>query len=971
MLNKTLIDLPFTGGLNKYAEEALRSGANELTNIVFEEDGIIKKHTGDEVFSTQTENIEELYQKNGNIIPVSGIITSDSGKKYDVNEITDSKKMPMTCSSSWGVFVENVFYKNNGEKLELINISPAVNVQNMYLYNDKFYCVDSNARALYSIGSDLLFVEEIASLWPSANDSDVRWDFKDGLLILVRLFDGANPMGPSNSLYIEFKNLDTANSGSSEILFLPYNDYKDWKVRVLRDFKNADYFNFGLLLSKNNAPFMPLDKSLFVAQYSPTSIGSSELQLNEVCDFEPVINAPAINWYDYSFVYRYYPAFDTGIQIRPPSFKLYSTVISYADLFGSLSNNVLCSPIMLVSCPFYLNEKLYFYAKAIDGIGVIRDPAPPGAPYVIDPTTYCIGSNSFFYDPSSNFNYVQNSNMGTLANLLNGPVYLFENFKPVLKVTSINNVFQINTELPRPTELQIILPYATDADSYYCKEYMVGNYRPKVQQINDDSIFSNGSVKINNDSMIILNRVPCFFKVATTGGTQKKYRYKVIPYYNDTSGFEYWGESVSYYEFISNIAGPIEITVFPYSKDCQYLLYRTDPIDVGSSFDNTEQYYRISKTTDQDWQKVNDIYFYNDYLAPHTDGARSVLPTDFFPITMPSFKDTVIYKNKMVGIDNDNPSRIFFSKNIINGTGPQFISTAYIYFNESVNGSVQYPTALAVLDNKLIIFTQDATYLTYGNFNDETRITSGIQNPEILTIETGCINPRSIVVSSNGITFWGKKGLYLLNRSMQAEMKNEVEFYKSEVVLDSVAILDRNEIRYYTDQRTVVWNFEFNTFSTIAEVRNSAIMLDNVIYSSFENKVLKQSNTYLSNEAIFSMKFESEWYKFKDTQNFGRISRLVLLGRKKGAHKLKISLAYDYDPTYVETHEIDNTSQAMDAIIQMRLVVKRQKCQSFRVKIEDISNGSDSLLNSIELISMTLEVGLKKGYNKLPASRKF
>lgn len=969
MLNKTLIDLPFTGGLNKYAEETLRSGANELTNIVFEEDGIIKKHTGDEVSSTETDTIQELYQKDGKVIPLSGIITSESSRKFDVKELAEGQKMPLFCKTSWGTFADGIIYKDDGTKLQTEFVTNTNSFDgNIYEYNDSFYYVGQDSLVttgyLKRIDEDLSVNLVYSNLWVSANSNDARYDFKDGILIIAHLFDGSIPMSGSNPLYIEYKNIATATSNYSEVDFLPYSNYKDWKIRVLRDVANADYFTFGILLSKNNASFAEDDRSLFVVQYQSGIMSTFDLQIDNVVDFEPVINAPANTWSDYSFVYRFY---DSIIGASCPRFKLYSTIIPYTSIFGT-DPQYLASPIMNLTAPFYIDGKIYFYSKVVDGISLGVNNS---SPYVGIAPVYATGSSANYYNPSDNFNYIQNANTGTLANLLNGSVYLYENFKPILKVTSINNIIQINEKVSRPTELSIILPYVTDADTYFCKEYTIGSYRPKVQQINDDSIFSNGPVKINDESMIILNRVPCVLSAGSTGGTEKKFRYKIIPYFTDSSGFEYWGESVSYYEVVCNIAGPIQLMIFRYNLSCKYLIFRTDPMDIGSSFLDSTPYYLVTKIGSELEDATGSLYRYDDYLVPHVDGARSVLPTDFFPVTMPSFKDTVIYKNKMVGIDNDNPNRIFFSKNIINGTGPQFISTAYIYFNESVNGSVQYPTALAVLDNKLIIFTQDATYLTYGNFNDETRITSGIQNPEILTIETGCINPRSIVVSSNGITFWGKKGLYLLNRSMQAEMKNEVEFYKSEVVLDSVAILDRNEIRYYTDQRTIVWNFEFNTFSTIAEVRNSAIMLDNVIYSSFENKVLKQSNTYLSNEASFSMKFESEWYKFKDTQNFGRISRLVLLGRKKGAHKLKISLAYDYDPTYVETHEIDNTSQAMDAIIQMRLVVKRQKCQSFRVKIEDISNGSDSLLNSIELISMTLEVGLKKGYNKLPASRKF
>jgi predicted DNA-binding protein (UPF0251 family) len=93
----------------------------------------------------------------------------------------------------------------------------------------------------------------------------------------------------------------------------------------------------------------------------------------------------------------------------------------------------------------------------------------------------------------------------------------------------------------------------------------------------------------------------------------------------------------------------------------------------------------------------------------------------------------------------------------------------------------------------------------------------------------------------------------------------------------------------------------------------------------------------------------------------------TILGKYKSVHGLRVNVYYDYDETTVTTYTINPSSQ--DKQYQYRIHLGKQKCEAIQFEIFDI--GQQDAGESMELTALTLEVGVKSGSYKLPATRKY
>ena len=111
------------------------------------------------------------------------------------------------------------------------------------------------------------------------------------------------------------------------------------------------------------------------------------------------------------------------------------------------------------------------------------------------------------------------------------------------------------------------------------------------------------------------------------------------------------------------------------------------------------------------------------------------------------------------------------------------------------------------------------------------------------------------------------------------------------------------------------------------------------------------------------MKVGTGWMKLSGIQDFGRVWRVLILGRYWTDHTLTAKVYYDYDTSYVETYTI--TPNPLNGIYQFNIHLARQKCEAMKIEIYDTGTGQ-----SMDLTGITLQVGVKKGVAKIPATRK-
>jgi hypothetical protein len=148
--------------------------------------------------------------------------------------------------------------------------------------------------------------------------------------------------------------------------------------------------------------------------------------------------------------------------------------------------------------------------------------------------------------------------------------------------------------------------------------------------------------------------------------------------------------------------------------------------------------------------------------------------------------------------------------------------------------------------------------------------------------------------------------------------------------------------------------------------------------------VVEDKTSFKDIATPYSMRIGLAWASFAGIQGLQRIWRALILGDYKSRHRLKVGLCYDFtkvvhdeviwDPTTIlgdiygaGSPYGDGSYGGQDLPYQVRLHIRRQKCQSLRMIIEDVAQ--EGTCESYSLSGVAFEVGVKKGGAKLGGSQ--
>jgi hypothetical protein len=121
---------------------------------------------------------------------------------------------------------------------------------------------------------------------------------------------------------------------------------------------------------------------------------------------------------------------------------------------------------------------------------------------------------------------------------------------------------------------------------------------------------------------------------------------------------------------------------------------------------------------------------------------------------------------------------------------------------------------------------------------------------------------------------------------------------------------------------------------------------------------------------------ETAWLSFAGIQWFQRIYRLMILGRMVDnsikQQNVDLYLGFDFDitsPPDDETASLTLTPAA-NGFVQIQHHLARQKCEALKIGLSFRPKGlSDT--GRLRITDLTLQVGVKPGYYKLPSSQRF
>lgn len=328
-----------------------------------------------------------------------------------------------------------------------------------------------------------------------------------------------------------------------------------------------------------------------------------------------------------------------------------------------------------------------------------------------------------------------------------------------------------------------------------------------------------------------------------------------------------------------------------------------------------------------------------------------------------SYSYLTSFKNRLWGI-NDNS--LEYSKLIEDGAPVTFNETLKI--NTDLSGGPN--TALAPMDNVLVLFKQRAIYIISGEGPNNLGQQGDFGIPQLITADVGCVEPASITNSAEGVFFKSHKGIYMLNRGLYVSyIGAPVEDYNQYTVLKAVLVSNTNEVRFtLSNGKVLSYDYYVKQWDVSGTYTNAVDMAvkDNELYllKSDGSTWKESSTTFTDNGTYYSGILETNWITVsgvngagamaRGQQGFERLYAIHLLGKYKSAHNLSVGISYNYVDTIIDTAIVVPSPSAP---YQYEVRPSIQKCESFKLTITDVSQSGTG--ESLVLSGMLLEIGIK------------
>lgn len=427
-------------------------------------------------------------------------------------------------------------------------------------------------------------------------------------------------------------------------------------------------------------------------------------------------------------------------------------------------------------------------------------------------------------------------------------------------------------------------------------------------------------------------------------------------------------------------ANPVKIVIYRWALD-QQIYYQVTSLQAPL----------LNNTT------VDSVSFLDTNASPAILG-NSILYTNggvLENIAAPATSLVTLFQSRLFLVDDEDKNLLWFSKQVIENTPVETsdLLTIYVAPTAGAQGDTGPITALSAMDDKLIIFKNNAIYYITGTGPDNTGANNQFSEPVFITSTVGCSNPQSIVFVPSGLLFQSDKGIWLLGRDLSTTyLGNNVEdFTETARVQSSVNIPGNNQVRFTLDTGiTLMYDYFFNQWGTFVNVPSVTSTLYEELHTyinKYGQVYQENAGSYLDGSSPVLMSFNTGWLNLAGLQGYQRGYYFYLLGSYISPHKLSIGVAYDYNDSQeqVSIIEPDNYSgpYGSDPIYgssdlyggsptleNWRVFLQRQKCEAFQISMQEIFDpqygtisGAGLTLSGIDII-----VGLKSAYPRLRSS---
>jgi len=325
-----------------------------------------------------------------------------------------------------------------------------------------------------------------------------------------------------------------------------------------------------------------------------------------------------------------------------------------------------------------------------------------------------------------------------------------------------------------------------------------------------------------------------------------------------------------------------------------------------------------------------------------------------------------------------NPYRIVYSRLRGKGEIASFNDTLFVDLPAD-GGAI---TAIGFMNESLIVFKESATFLLPGDGYDNSGAGQNYGPGRILSADVGAESQEAVALTPKGLLFKSAKGWYLLNHGMAAVFVGYgVAEFDAEPVLAIHPMVSQHQVRCVTASRVLVWDY-LEQISPWAEWSISgavsAVLFDDVYHYSDGAEVLAEEGDFTSLAEAQGLDIETGWIKLAGLQGYKSVSRFYLLGEYRGAHDLRVRVAYDYDetdsgPVWADDVTWTVSPTTIGGPLQVEHGPSRPKCEAIKIRItaQAIGVTTAPTNEALKLTGLSLRYGIKPtAYRGLPAAQK-
>lgn len=369
--------------------------------------------------------------------------------------------------------------------------------------------------------------------------------------------------------------------------------------------------------------------------------------------------------------------------------------------------------------------------------------------------------------------------------------------------------------------------------------------------------------------------------------------------------------------------------------------------------------------------------------ALYTEGGEL---DDFQP---PALLTLCTYRNRIFGIDGSRRTVRFSKSHAANpGVAPGFNPAFRIVVDDEL-------TALAVLDERLIIFSRTGIYYMAGD-GPAPNGDGPFDAPNKLQTDVGCTNARGVVSGPDGVYFVSGNEIHMLDRGLTVQwvgkrVQDQLDEYPN--ITSAVLVASKNHVRFSCNNETgdegivLVYDYVEKQWSTFKysfgdENGRGAAIADACLWSgaytfvTVDGEVYQEDSTtrFDAGEEVPWL-LETAWVHAAGPLAYHAVANFRIDGVCAEQYGLSICVGFDGNETYQQGPRTWAPGvagvTAPGPVTANVSIGTRRKCRSIRFKIEGSSVVSEGASGEgVKWSSMGIEVGVMGGFGRLAERQK-